>query len=261
MNREKKSYIEGIYNYCDRWCEKCKFTSNCLLFSQESRISTYEILHNGDMSNIGEVFQKDIDELMEESEDTGKFEFDEDEDDDIFSDEELDSYENEDDEDERSDIFGKINNPVDDLSNEYFRKAHLLVTALDKKYNLYSSPKEKREDPSFKNIFSSFETFSWFHAFIHVKLKRASWGKKEMEKEDDEEMKEISKYDMDGTAKVAVIGINRSINALNNLYNLLPEFSQEISELLVLLGTILNLAETEFPDYKKFIRPGFDTIQ
>ena len=82
-----------------------------------------------------------------------------------------------------------------------------------------------------------------------------------MVKEEDEEMKEISKYDMDGTAKIAVIGINRSINALNNLYNILPAFSKEISDLLILLGKILNLAEIEFPDHQKFIRPGFDTIQ
>ena len=23
-------YISGIYNYCDRWCERCQFTSRCL---------------------------------------------------------------------------------------------------------------------------------------------------------------------------------------------------------------------------------------
>jgi len=23
-------YIPGIYNYCDRWCERCPFTSRCL---------------------------------------------------------------------------------------------------------------------------------------------------------------------------------------------------------------------------------------
>lgn len=24
------NFIEGIYNYCDRWCEKCSFTARCL---------------------------------------------------------------------------------------------------------------------------------------------------------------------------------------------------------------------------------------
>jgi len=26
--------IPGIYNYCDRWCERCAFTSRCLTFKQ-----------------------------------------------------------------------------------------------------------------------------------------------------------------------------------------------------------------------------------
>ena len=29
----QKGFIEGIYNYCDLWCEKCPFTSKCLIHS------------------------------------------------------------------------------------------------------------------------------------------------------------------------------------------------------------------------------------
>ena len=258
MNSEKKIYIEGVYNYCDRWCEKCKFTSNCLLFSQESKISTYEILHNGDISNIGEIFQKELDKLSENDNEFDDFEIDED-DEDFFTDDEFDSFDEEEDVDH--DFFQKPNHPIEELSNEYFRQAHLLIISLDKKYSLYSFPKEKLNDPFYKKLHDNFEVFSWFHAFIHVKLKRALWGKNELSKEFDEEMKEISKYDMDGTAKIAIIGINRSIHALNNLYNILPQYSKELSDLLIIIGKILNLAETEFPDHSKFIRPGFDTLQ
>ena len=28
-------FIEGIYNYCDRWCERCPFTSRCMLYAME----------------------------------------------------------------------------------------------------------------------------------------------------------------------------------------------------------------------------------
>jgi hypothetical protein len=31
-------YIDGIYSYCDRWCERCSFTSKCRNFA----ISEYE---------------------------------------------------------------------------------------------------------------------------------------------------------------------------------------------------------------------------
>ena len=28
-------FIPGIYNYCDRWCERCSFTARCLVYAQE----------------------------------------------------------------------------------------------------------------------------------------------------------------------------------------------------------------------------------
>ena len=33
--------ISGIYNYCDRWCERCPLTSRCLVFATE------QVDHNG----------------------------------------------------------------------------------------------------------------------------------------------------------------------------------------------------------------------
>src|SRR2546423_12370271 len=28
-------FISGIHNYCDRWCERCSFTSRCLVYATE----------------------------------------------------------------------------------------------------------------------------------------------------------------------------------------------------------------------------------
>lgn len=28
-----KNFISGIYNYCDRWCERCAFTARCMNFA------------------------------------------------------------------------------------------------------------------------------------------------------------------------------------------------------------------------------------
>lgn len=33
------NYIKGIYNYCDRWCEKCAFTSRCCSFAFEKKMT------------------------------------------------------------------------------------------------------------------------------------------------------------------------------------------------------------------------------
>src|SRR5438132_7750977 len=32
-------YIDGIFNYCDRWCERCPFTSRCRSFAMEQSMN------------------------------------------------------------------------------------------------------------------------------------------------------------------------------------------------------------------------------
>src|SRR5437773_10442374 len=32
----ERDFIPGIYNYCDRWCEKCPFTSRCRVYATEA---------------------------------------------------------------------------------------------------------------------------------------------------------------------------------------------------------------------------------
>ena len=32
---KSKKFKSGIYNFCDRWCEKCKDTEKCFLYAQE----------------------------------------------------------------------------------------------------------------------------------------------------------------------------------------------------------------------------------
>ena len=31
-------FIVGIYNYCDRWCETCSFTSRCRVFADRAEL-------------------------------------------------------------------------------------------------------------------------------------------------------------------------------------------------------------------------------
>ena len=263
MNKEKKTYIEGIYNYCDRWCERCRFTANCYLFTTESRIASHQILNDGEMPKAEDIFPQ-LEDIDEEDD---NFFTDDDEDEDFFqSDVQKDSFGElpdsggeeftpEEEEDDDKEFFETNKTLLEQLGNEYLLKAHPLIKKIDEKY---SSPKEAITDTVLKKLYDNFEIFAWYHAFIYVKFKRALHGKKDILEEDDEEMKEIHAYDMNGTAKIATISVNNSIEALNELFGILPDFSKEISELLVILGKLKNEAEKEFPDCKNFKRPGFD---
>lgn len=39
----KPKLIPGIYNYCDRWCERCTFTSRCQSYTRTSELSTEQL--------------------------------------------------------------------------------------------------------------------------------------------------------------------------------------------------------------------------
>lgn len=41
---EAQRFIEGIYNYCDRWCQRCPFTSRCLHYAQVQKSGFQESL-------------------------------------------------------------------------------------------------------------------------------------------------------------------------------------------------------------------------
>jgi len=247
MDNEKKEYIEGIYNYCDRWCEKCSFTSNCYLFNMESKIASYEILNKGELPKPEDLFDAELDSISQEydEEDGGEFLDDEDE-----------IYKNgEESEAEEREIE---NDPLVEMSRMYFMGASALLKMLEDKYHFYSKPDENNQDPDRKRLQENVKTFGWYHAFIGAKVSRAVNGKFSAAREDDEEQKNFEEYDMNGSAKVAMISIERSITSLNALYSLLPEFTGEISDLLVKAGKLLNGVEKEFPDYKNFKRPGLD---
>src|SRR5262245_22178318 len=44
-------FISGIYNYCDRWCERCNFTSRCLTYERLPESSKSDDLAAHDLNN------------------------------------------------------------------------------------------------------------------------------------------------------------------------------------------------------------------
>ena len=57
--------ISGIYNYCDRWCERCPLTSRCLVFATE------QVDHNGSLESHdthNETFWQKLDGVLLETE-------------------------------------------------------------------------------------------------------------------------------------------------------------------------------------------------
>ena len=75
--------------------------------------------------------------------------------------------------------------------------------------------------------------------------------------EEDPEFAEQPK-DSDGSAKVALIGIDRSIAAWRLMQLSLPERAEFVVPLILQLARLRNRLERHFPDARSFVRPGFD---
>lgn len=64
--------------------------------------------------------------------------------------------------------------------------------------------------------------------------------------------------DANGSAKVALIGMDRSIAAWTRLRPHLPDRADELLDVLVMLDRLRRATEAQFPDARSFYRPGFD---
>jgi hypothetical protein len=90
---------------------------------------------------------------------------------------------------------------------------------------------------------------------IYVKLCRAASGMIHSEIEDLECIQE----DANGSAKVVILGIERSISAWAALLPHFPDQESRILDLLATLKRLLRQVEASFPHALAFLRPGFDT--
>jgi hypothetical protein len=250
MKHDKKEYIDGIFNYCDRWCEKCRFTGNCRLFSTESKIHTYEILNDGELPKAEDIYKMDFEDIDDEIEDF---------DDDYFWDDDDMDFDDEE-EDANSFLHEKEEKvyQLEELANDYMNKARGFLKKLDENFKFTMADAAKRNETGYKNLIDNFDIIAWYHMFIFVKIKRALYGKSRLQIGMDEDNNEFESNDMNGSAKIAAIAIKRSQNALNNFLSLAGEFTADIEEMMVLLGRQLNSLDLEFPEYKNFKRPGFD---
>jgi len=99
------------------------------------------------------------------------------------------------------------------------------------------------------------EVIRWYQYFICAKAMRAVRGKVEDEEEDNE-----FPSDSDGSAKIALIAIDRSIAAWATIRHYLDDDEKEVIDLIAFLDSLREAIEKTFPKARAFIRPGFDEI-
>lgn len=247
-----KGIIPGIHNYCDRWCERCAFTSRCAVYEPEDAAPIGDV----DMRNklfwekLAKNFAK-AKELLEQAAEKHGIDMNQVRED-MKRSEEL--------EEEREQA--RKNHVLTKLSAEYGSQARQWLKTqpgmLDKlnflkeELTLGTQSQESAREQTLV-IKDSLAVIEWYSTFLQAKLMRAVSGKLDDFWDDEDEQR-----DYDGSAKVAIIGIERSMQAWLNLFEILPEREDDFLTLLASLEKMKSTTLSEFPNAMKFIRPGFD---
>lgn len=253
---EDPRFISGIYNYCDRWCERCPMTSRCLLFAQEEASGSMparDMDPETFVNKLKETFEQTRQMFMEIAAEQGI---------------DLSAI------DKDPEVKKKVRRKkkIRDLTKEkdlakaamtyikmteaFFKKSKKLFK--ERGQELISALKMELpgDDPEADAIELSdaVEIIRWYQHQIYVKIRRALSGINETGIIGGEQFPR----DCDGSAKVALIGIDRSMVAWSRLREHFPKKADRILDTLVHLERLRRQVEASFPAARAFHRPGLD---
>ena len=248
-------FIAGIYNYCDRWCERCPLSHRCLSYAMERAEddgdpAARDLANKTFWNKLHAGFQLTMQMLHEDAQRLG-----------------IDLNASE----ARAEIVAHErqirrraarNRPLSRAARDYglavqkwfkdspsFFKARAAELVREVRLQIGRPLDEAVE------IRELLDIVRWYRLFIHVKLHRAIGS--QAEEETDPELRDMLR-DADGSAKVALIGIDRSLAAWAALRLHFPDQEDAILDFLLRLARIRRQVEKLFPNARAFVRPGFD---
>lgn len=251
------THIAGIYNYCDRWCERCAFTKRCINYEEsEERFKDAkdkELESKEFWNKLSETYKNTFDLIKYVSEKQGI---------DLDA---LDTEESRKEEEMKQQRRDQAySHPISlegktyiNFVDQFFKNEKNLLE-LKKKELVQHAEMEINSDKTYYaaiDISDAIDVIHWYSPQIWVKMMRALSGRFEGEEWEDENG---FSRDSDGSSKVALVGIDRSIAAWGVLKNHFPEKKDFFMELLLYLVKLRKKIEKEFPNARKFIRAGFD---
>lgn len=254
--------ILGIYNYCDAWCERCLFTSKCLTFKTNKRFLKEHDQELREKENV-EFWQQvdeaieDVKDLMDENESTTtdliELDFDADDFNDLMSEHEKQRQKAK--LQPISKAAKRYMNDITNWSKEMQNRGVIIFP--DSREEVIEINIDKIKDQIIKRRLShAVEIAFYYHFQIWVKINRALTSSYN-DFENDPDFKDCPK-DSDGSAKVALLGIDQSIAAWTTLFKYISSMKPEVNDFIQLLQQLRNAIEMVFPEARKFHRPGLD---
>jgi hypothetical protein len=233
-------------------------TSKCFLYAQEQEdkaIMDSDLDQDEKMEKLREKLMETMEMLSEAAD---EFEMDEDDMDELDEEEQDEMMHEHEIKKIKIDIH-----PLSDLSEVYMNACMDWVNS--KSNDLLFGPllmgkipeeiRNESEVAKLRKIINHLESIQWYQTMIPVKCRGALNYFSDRSFWDDYPIEERA---YNGTAKVALICIQNSIDAWQGVLFWSQDEEKSILPLLEKLIQIKQILEEEFPDAYKFIRPGFD---
>jgi hypothetical protein len=249
----KKKNIPGIHHYCDKWCERCAFSDRCAVFENEKELTPAEqdMRNQAFWERLKENFAKarmiledaaksqgldlnimeaDLEEVERKSEEKRKL--------------------------AQQHIISRLTNEYATTAAQWLKTQPGMLDKLEMlKIELGAGVEEtSAARHQIETIKDSLAVIQWYSNFIHSKFIEALISKSD---ESFPPLEDLQR-DFHGSAKVAILSTERSMQAWKSLFELLPEQEDHFLNVLSLLERISKEALNVFPEAMSFIRPGFD---
>jgi hypothetical protein len=238
----EENYIEGIHNYCDRWCERCKYTDRCFSFQMDVQDGIDPL--NRDLSNekvwehVGKRLKQAMEMLNKMAAEQG-----------------IDLNNLPDVEEEPPSerairlaaLCEEIHEEYIDRSKAFFEenkayfvdKGHESIRWVEMGISNEAETLSKWEEANDQG-----EVIRWYTYFMGVKMRRAIHGLDDM---DEAYWDSPDQSDANRTARIVMLAVERSMAAWQVMLDAFPEKEDDVLQTLALLARFRRLVETTFP--------------
>ena len=235
----ERDFVSGIHNYCDRWCERCLFTSKCMVYAMEEE-EQREAERSGKAETdpfayVHQVFQEVSEKLRQ------------------WADEQGIDLNAEPDEDVKIAEVKRKSGASDFVSIESEVYGKWLMNWLKENHTETETIKKElgnTDTHALAAFTDALEVLGWYMFFPAAKFRRAS--------SDPYEDSDTGHADRNGSAKVAIIAVERTMAALAVVLRYMPSHEDEMLDVLIRLDRIRKQALLDYPEAMAFKRPGLD---
>jgi hypothetical protein len=219
--------IAGIYKHCDRWCRYCIRQEQCLAYEAENfPEGTAPIANEALVNHLSDGMEIAARLLGTYGEPCAS---------------------------DSSAETASVAEPVSCQDHPLFLSAGVYLDRANSVLQWLSASLKCFADRPGEELEAAIEIIRWYQYQIGAKLLRALHARHTPPAEE-----VVPEEDPNGSAKLSLIGMDRSIGAWGVLSGLHPEFQEELTEIIALLDALRKKTETEFPGARSFRRPGFD---